>query len=141
MLTIVCGVLGVFDIQSVMAQGIPATRTTFTRDQTNRMLEDYENSLNIRNPQRRRSADDSALSTPRNNRTTVDVKTIRPLIRSFSTDASELVYAINDESRRIPALKAVYKDALLVGAEASRLDKRAAETNDSNQLIDDFQAV
>ena len=123
------------------AQGIPAQRTTYTRDQTRDMIKDYEDSMIDRNTTRRRAVDDRGFPNPPAGGVTAELKLLRPLIRDFSNDASQLTYALNEQIRQTPALRTLYTDALKVSAEAVGLDKRAGQVNDHRILAEEFQAL
>ena len=123
------------------AQGTPAQRTTYTRDQTRDMIKDYEDSMIDRNTTRRRAVDDRAFPNPPTGGITAELKLLRPLIRDFSNDASQLTYALNEQIRQTPALRTLYTDALRVSAEAVGLDKRAGQVNDHRMLTEEFQTL
>ena len=122
------------------AQGTPAQRTTYTRDQQRGMIDDFSDSLHDRD-RNRRSVNDRAFPNPPAGGVTAELKLLRPLIRDFSNDASQLTYALNEQIRQTPALRTLYTDALRVSAEAVGLDKRAGQVNDHRQLAEEFQTL
>lgn len=122
-----------------LAQGVPAQRTTYTRDQTRDMIDDFSNSLMDRS--RRTTPNDRAFPNPPNGGITAELKAIRPLVRDFSSDAAQLTYSLNDQIRQIPAIRTLYTDSLKVSAEAVRLEKRSTEVNDHRQLTEEFQTL
>ena len=129
----------------MLAQGTPATRTTYTRDQTRDMIDDFSNSLQDRDQERRRTNSNRAFPNPASapgaapGVVTAELKQLRTLIRDFSNDASQLTYALNEQIRVVPSLRPLYTDALRVSAEAVGLDKRAGQVNDHRQLSEEFQ--
>ena len=122
------------------AQGLPAQRTTYTRDQQRGMIDDFSDSLQNRDRNRRAIGDRAFPNAPAGG-LTAELKQLRPLIRDFSNDASQLTYALNDQIRQTPALRTLYTDALRVSAEAVGLDKRAGQENDHRMLAEDFQKL
>lgn len=119
------------------AQGLPAQRATYTREETRELLNDYSDSLQNRYGTGRRPA-----STPTpSSAVTPEMRQVRPLIRSFSETASQLTYSMNDQLSRAPALRSLYSDALTVSAEAIGLDRHAGQHNDHHLLLDDFEQL
>ncbi len=129
----------------LLAQGTPATRTTYTRDQTRDMIDDFSSSLQEKGQERRRTNSNRAFPNPAGvpgtapGVVTAELKQLRTLIRDFSNDASQLTYALNEQIRVVPSLRPLYTDALRVSAEAVGLDKRAGQVNDHRQLSEEFQ--
>jgi hypothetical protein len=127
-------------VSTSLAQGTPASRATYTREQQRDMLNDYINSLEDRDRfggNRRLTAADANPAVG----VTPEMKQLRPLIRSFSNEASQLTYSLNDQINRVPALRSIYSDALTVSAEAIGLDRRAGEFGDHRQIKADFQQL
>lgn len=123
----------------VYGQGIPANRATYTREETRELLDEYSDSLQDRNRygNRRRP---TAPGNPAGG-VTAEMKTLRPLLRSFSENASQLTYSMNDQISRFPGLRSLYSDALTVSAEAIGLDRRAGQSGDHHALLDDFEQL
>ena len=92
------------------AQGTPAQRTTYTRDQQRGMIDDFSDSLQVRD-RTRRAVNDRAFPNPPAGGVTAELKQLRPLIRDFSNDASLLTYSLNEQIRQTPALRPLYTDA------------------------------
>ena len=125
----------------LLAQGTPATRTTYTRDQTRDMIDDFSSSLQEKGQERRRTNSNRAFPNPASapGAVTAELKQLRTLIRDFSNDASQLTYTLNEQIRVVPSLRPLYTDALRVSAEAVGLDKRAGQVDDHRQLSEEFQ--
>ena len=104
------------------AEGPPVRRTTYTRDQTRSMIDDLDKSLQDPATIRRRVINDRSFPHPPNGEITAELKQLRPLLRSFSNDVSQLAYALNEQIRQTPALRTLYTDALRVSAEAVSID-------------------
>ncbi len=123
------------------AEGPPVRRTTYTRDQTRSMIDDLDKSLQDPATIRRRVINDRSFPHPPNGEITAELKQLRPLLRSFSNDVSQLAYALNEQIRQTPALRTLYTDALRVSAEAVSIDKHSAQVGDHRQLSDDFRLL
>ena len=122
------------------AQGPPTQRATYTREDTRGLIEDYSDSLQERNRFGNGRRPTSGPGNPVGN-VTAEMKQIRPLIRSFSDNASQLTFSMNDQVGRYPGLKSLYNDALTVSAEAVGLDRHASQFGDHLQLLDDFEQL
>lgn len=122
------------------AQGLPAQRATYTRDDTQKLLNDYSESLQDRNRYGNDRRPGVGPTLPAGGVTT-EMKQIRPLIRGFSETASQLTYSMNDQISRFPGLRSLYSDALTVSAEAIGLDRRAAQLGDHRLLLDEFEQL
>lgn len=120
-------------------QGLPARRAAYTRDDTRELIDDYSEQLQDRN----RFGNGRRPTTPTNpaGGITPEMKTIRPLIRSFSEAASQLTYSMNDQITRFPGLRSLYSDALTVSAEAIGLDRHAAQHSDHHMLLDEVEQL
>ncbi|MBS0206276.1 MAG: hypothetical protein JSS49_25560 [Planctomycetes bacterium] len=121
------------------AQGIPATRATYTREETRELLNEYSDSLQDRN----RFGNGRRQTVPGNpaGGVTPEMKAMRPLLRSFSENASQLTYSMNDQISRFPGLRSLYTDALTVSAEAIGLDRRASQLGDHHAVLDEFEQL
>ena len=124
--------------QWVCAQGLPAQRATYTREEAREILNDYSDSLQQRNRfgNSRRPVNPASPAG-----LTAEMKLARPLIHKFSDSASQLTYSMNDQINRFPGLRSLYNDALTVSAEAIGLDRHAAQHNDHFQILDDFEQL
>ena len=120
-----------------LAQGLPAHRATYTRDDARELIDDYSNSLQDRYGRGQRK---TTVANPAGG-LTPEMKLVRPLIRSFSENASQLTYSMNDQIGRFPGLRSLYSDALTVSAEAVGLDRHAGQQGDHLQLLDDFEQL
>lgn len=122
----------------VAAQGTPAQRATYTREEARELLNDYSDSLQDRN---RYGNSRRQVTSANPGGVTPEMKQARPLIRSFSESASQLTYAMNDQISRFPGLRSLYSDALTVSAEAIGLDRHAGQHGDHFQILDDFEQL
>ncbi len=120
-----------------LAQGVPAQRATYSREDARELIDDYSNSLQDRYGKGRRP---TAPANPGGG-VTAEMKLVRPLIRSFSENASQLTYSMNDQIGRFPGLRSLYSDALTVSAEAVGLDRHAGQQGDHHELLDDFEQL
>jgi len=123
----------------LLAQGLPAQRATYSREETRDLLNDYSDALKDRN----RYGNNRRPVAPANPNAslTAEMRQIRPMIRTFSESASQLTYLMNDQIGRYPALRTLYADALTVSAEAIGLDRHAAQHNDHTMILDDFEQL
>jgi hypothetical protein len=126
-------------LPSFAQQGLPAQRATFTREDTRDLIDDYSNSLQDGN----RYGNNRRPAAPSNpgGALTPEMKQMRPLIRSFSENASQLTYSMNDQIARFPGLRSLYSDALTVSAEAIGLDRHAGQHSDHRLVLDDFEQL
>lgn len=122
-----------------LAQTLPAQRATYSREETRDLLNDYSDVLKDRN----RYGNTRRPIAPADPRAglTQEMRQIRPLIRSFSENASQLTYSMNDQITRYPALRTLYSDALTVSAEAIGLERHAAQHDDHRLILDDFEQL
>lgn len=134
--------LGMTD--DLSAQPRPRGRsTTYSRDEADNIVDDYSRALG---DSRRYDARRTDRNSGRSNRPAVrnvsiatDIRDLRPLLRDFSEEVSQFNYELNDDLNRIPALRPLLADSMRIVAEASALDKHAAQTNDPATLVEDFQ--
>ncbi len=124
----------------VFAQGQPGQRPSYTREDTRGMIDDYSDALKDRNRFGNGHRTTNAPGNPAEG-VTAEMKQVRPLIRSFSENASQLTYSMNDQIGRFPGLRSLYSDALTVSAEAVGLDRNATQHSDHHLLLDDFEQL
>ncbi len=117
----------------------PATRVSYTPEQTKGILDDLSNDFMDTFSRRRLPAGGldpagTARATP-----TEEMRALRPLVREFAEEASQLNYELNDELRRLPAIRPLVTDALKVSALAVGLDKAMERVNDHRVVEADIQ--
>ena len=122
------------------AQGLPPQRPNYTREDTRGMIDDYSDALQDRNRSGNGRRTTNAPGNPADG-VTAEMKLVRPLIRSFSENASQLTYSMNDQIGRFPGLRSLYSDGLTISAEAVGLDRSATQHGDHRQLLDDFEQL
>ncbi|MDX1966161.1 MAG: hypothetical protein SFV23_03215 [Planctomycetaceae bacterium] len=88
---------------------------------------------------RRLPAADPAAATLR--APTSEMLALRPLVREFADEASQLNYELNDEIRRLPTIRPLVTDALKVSALAVGLDKAMERVNDHRVVEADIQEL
>ncbi len=121
-----------------LAQGSrtrPATRVSYTPDQQRGIMDDLTNGF-MDDFSRRRPVIDNTRNTP-----TDEMRALRPLIREFADEASQLSYELNDEVRRVPAIRPMLTDALKISAKAVTLDKNVGTINDHRVVLNDIEEL
>uniref|UniRef100_A0A7C2K0B3 Uncharacterized protein n=1 Tax=Schlesneria paludicola TaxID=360056 RepID=A0A7C2K0B3_9PLAN len=116
------------------AQPPRATRVSYTPEQTKGFIEDLTNGFMDDIDRRRFQGIDVGTQT-----LTPEMRNVRPLIRDFADEVSQLGYDLNDELRRIPTLRNLLTDAYKVSALAASLDKTVQRVNDHQLLATEFQ--
>ncbi|HUQ71750.1 MAG TPA: hypothetical protein VM165_19630 [Planctomycetaceae bacterium] len=122
------------------AQQPRATRVSYTPEQTKGFIEDLTNGF-MDDIDRRRfpggvgngvgGADATAI--------TKEMRAVRPLVRDFAEEISQLGYDLNDEVRRLPTIRPLLTDTFKVSAQAASLDKTIQRVNDHRLLANEFQ--
>jgi hypothetical protein len=129
----------VLSAAAVEAQAPPrATQISFDRNQARDIINDFSNEgfsdeNLLRNVPGRTMRDATA--------PTSQMRAVRPLIREFADEASQLGYLLNDEVRRIPSIRSLLTSALNISGMAVSLDKHAQRFNDHQLLQDEFQLL
>lgn len=117
----------------------PATRVSYTPEQTKGLVDDLSNDFMDTFTRRRLPAADPAAATLR--APTSEMLALRPLVREFADEASQLNYELNDEIRRLPTIRPLVTDALKVSALAVGLDKAMERVNDHRVVEADIQEL
>jgi hypothetical protein len=118
------------------AQAPRATRVSYTPEQTKGFIEDLTNGFMDDIDRRRFQGIDVGAQA-----LTKEMRTVRPLIRDFADEVSQLGYDLNDEVRRIPTLRNLLTDAYKVIALAASLDRTVQRVNDHRLLNNEFQEL
>lgn len=117
----------------------PATRVSYTPDQTKNIIDDLSNGF-MDDFSRRvpvGGANPAAVrGTPTN-----EIRLLKPLIREFSDEVSQLGYELNDELRRLPTIRPLLTDALTVSALAVTLDRLVQTNNDHNLIMNELRKL
>ena len=131
-----CAIFVGFQLEDVdvFGQDPAANRSSHSRERTQGFIDDYSNSLEseFENPRRpaNRTRDDAA---------EVDIKVLRPLLRTFSDGMTQLAYALNEQTTQIPGLRQSYTEALRLSGTAISISKHAekhgADTVVQDQLL------
>ena len=106
------------DPSVVLSQGVPVTRASHSRDRTRGFIDDYTNSLDNdfyvpHQPGHQTPGDTGA----------VEGKSLRPLIRTFSDNLTQLTYALNEQMGQVPGLRQSYTEALRLSGTAVSVNK------------------
>ncbi|OYW17216.1 MAG: hypothetical protein B7Z55_12990, partial [Planctomycetales bacterium 12-60-4] len=119
----------------------PATRVSYTPDQTKSIINDLSNGF--MDDFSRRPLPGGALAPAATDvRTpTAEMRLLRPLIREFADEASQLNYELNDELRRLPTIRPLVTDALKVSALAVGLDRAMERVNDHRLVQADIEEL
>jgi len=122
------------------AQQPRATRVSYTPEQTKGFIDDLTNGF-MDDIDRRRfpggvgngagGADATAI--------TKEMRAVRPLVRDFAEEISQLGYDLNDEVRRLPSIRPLLTDTFKVSAQSASLDKTIQRVNDHRLLANEFQ--
>jgi predicted nucleic acid-binding Zn-ribbon protein len=115
------------------AQPPRATRVSYTPEQKG-FIEDLTNGFMDDIDRRRFQGIDVGAQA-----LTKEMRTVRPLIRDFADEVSQLGYDLNDEERRIPTLRNLLTDAYKVIALAASLDRTVQRVNDHRLLDAEFR--
>ena len=85
------------DTPVLFSQGVPVKKTSQSSDRTRGFIDDYSSSLDndfyVPHPQGHQTPGDTG---------TVEGKTLRPLIRAFSDNLTQLTYALNEQMSQVP---------------------------------------
>ena len=116
---------------ALFAQGPVTNRSTHSRERTRGLIDDYSNSL------------ESEFDTPRRSGTrlldeasAVDIKLLRPLIRTFSDGMTQLTYALNEQMGQLPGLRQSYTDAVRLSGTAISINKHAEKHGADRVVLD-----
>ena len=119
-LALACTLIGAIlsDNSLLYAQGVPVNRASHSRDRTRGFIDDYSSSL------------DNDFSVPHQpghqtpgETGAVEGKALRPLIRAFSDNLTQLTYALNEQIGQVPGLRQSYTDALRLSGTAVSVNK------------------
>ena len=106
------------DTPVLFSQGVPVKKTSQSSDRTRGFIDDYSSSLDNDfygpHPQGHQTPGDTG---------TVEGKTLRPLIRAFSDNLTQLTYALNEQMSQVPGLRQSYTDALRLSGTAVSVNK------------------
>ena len=106
------------DTPVLFSQGVPVKKTSQSSDRTRGFIDDYSSSLDndfyVPHPQGHQTPGDTG---------TVEGKTLRPLIRAFSDNLTQLTYALNEQMSQVPGLRQSYTDALRLSGTAVSVNK------------------
>lgn len=127
--------------QSPRTKPVPRTNAvSYTRDQQKQSIDDltdgFMEDFKLRKSSSGRWQNDAV---PPAQSATPEMKAVRPLIKDFSDEITQLSYALNDEVRRLPNIRTFLNDANIISALAVTLDRHASRINDHRQLQDEFQ--
>ncbi len=119
-LALICTLAGsiLVDNSLVFSQGTPVTRASHTRDRTRGFIDDYSNSLDNEFHVPHQPGDQAHGDVG-----PVDGKTLRPLIRVFSDNLTQLTYALNEQISEVPGLRHSYTEALRLSGTAVSVNK------------------
>lgn len=137
--TLCAGIDGAWAQSSRPSATRPATRVSYTPEQTKGLLDDLSNDFMDTFSRRRLPAADPNAATLR--APTSEMLALRPLVREFADEASQLNYELNDEIRRLPTIRPLVTDALKVSALAVGLDKAMERVNDHRVVEADIQEL
>lgn len=137
--TLCVGIDGAWAQSSRPSATRPATRVSYTPEQTKGLVDDLSNDFMDTFTRRRLPAADPAAATLR--APTSEMLALRPLVREFADEASQLNYELNDEIRRLPTIRPLVTDALKVSALAVGLDKAMERVNDHRVVEADIQEL
>ena len=106
------------DNSLLFAQGVPVSKAAHSRDRTRGFIDDYSTSLDNdfyvpHQPGHQTPGDAGA----------VDGKALRPLIRVFSDNLTQLTYALNEQMGQVPGLRQTYTEALRLSGTAVSVNK------------------
>ncbi len=106
------------DTSELFSQGVPVNRASHSRDRTRGFIDDYTNSLDndFYVPHQ------PGIQTP-GETGAVEGKSLRPLIRSFSDNLTQLTYALNEQMGQVPGLRQSYTEALRLSGTAVSVNK------------------
>jgi hypothetical protein len=139
--TVVCSmVVSASAVAKAQGNLVPPTRRiSYDRDEFQRLNDDLSNSYN--DDPRRFSPDRRPMMPPNPANPTPEMRRVRPLVRQFADDISQLVFALNDQTRRVPSMRSMLREAMSVSAMAQTLNKDADRYNDHRFLLEEFQQV
>jgi hypothetical protein len=127
-------------VVSVEAQAPPrATQISYDRDQARDIINDLQG-LGFEDERLMRTLP-GRMPMPNPQTPTPEMRALRPLIRDFADESSQLGYLLNDEIRRIPSIRSLLTSALNISGMAVNLDKQAARFNDHRMLQQEFQQL
>jgi hypothetical protein len=106
------------ETQQLFSQGVPASKATRTRERTRGFIDDYSSSLDNgffvpQQPGHQTSGDTGG----------VEGKSIRPLVRAFSDNLTQLTYALNEQMGQVSGLRQTYTEALRLSGTAVSVNK------------------
>ena len=115
---LICASVLVSPTCELLAQG--TNRLSPSREKTRGLIDEYSNSFDSefdspRRPATRRTEDEAE----------VDIKVLRPLIRTFSDGMTQLTYLLNEQMGQIPGLRPSYADALRLSGTSVSINKHA----------------
>lgn len=117
----------------------PATRVSYTPEQTRSIIDDLSNGFMDDFSRRLPGGIDPRNPAPAVGTPTAEMRKLRPLVREFADEVSQLVYELNDELRRIPTIRPLLTDALRVSALAVSLDRAIQSVNDHRVIVQDVR--
>ena len=118
-------------IAELFAQSPTGNRSSHSRERTRGLIDDYSNSLESEFDVPRRSDNRRGEDMPE-----VDIKALRPLIRTFSDGMTQLTYALNEQTGQVPGLRQGYADALRLSGTALSINKYA-EKHGADRVLQD----
>jgi len=122
------------------AQAPPrATQISYDRDTQKSIINDLSDGFLEGFSSRTRPG--SVPTTTQLTQPTSQMRAVRPLIRDFADEVSQLGYLLNDEVRRIPSVRPFLTSALNISGMAVSLDKHAQRFNDHTLLQDEFRQL
>jgi hypothetical protein len=115
----------------------PTTRVSYTPEQQRGLMDDLTNGFMDDFNNRRIPAG----ANPDRGTPTDEIRALRPLIREFSDEATQLGFDLNDEVRKLPQIRQLYTESIKLSAYAVSLDKQVSRVNDHQLVMPDIEKL